>query len=248
MAASHHVVGVLGGMGPLATVDFMQKIIHATPASRDQDHVPLIVHAIPQIPDRATAVLSGRDDPFPALLHGLETLEQAGAGLVVIPCNTAHAWFDRLAAMTGVPMLHIADAVRADLERSAGTVGLMATEATVRAGFYQRYLTEADRTVLVPSPGIQATITETIGLVKAGDRDAATALMAAACRDMLDLGAQRLLLACTELPIAIEGTGHESVALDATACLARACVAWSCGTYGHQPPPAPLGRDGQEAA
>lgn len=230
MIGTQRVVGVLGGMGPLATVDFMQKVIKATPANRDQEHVPMIVHAIPQIPDRATAILSGKDDPFPALLEGLKTLERSGAGLVVIPCNSAHAWFDRLSAMTSMQMLHIADAVRRALAHKGGQLALMATEGTVRAGFYQRYLSEADRKVLLPPPEVQAMITSGIASVKAGDIDEARRLIGDAAHALQALGAERLLLACTELPIAIEETEHEAMTLDATLLLARACVHWACGT------------------
>lgn len=98
--AERRLIGVLGGMGPLATIDFMQKVIDATPAERDQDHVPLIVYSVPQIPDRVGAACAGTDEPLPAMLAGIRTLEKAGVEAIAIACNTAHAWYDQLAAST----------------------------------------------------------------------------------------------------------------------------------------------------
>ena len=109
--AERRLIGVLGGMGPLATIDFMQKVIEATPAERDQDHVPMIVYSVPQIPDRVGAACAGTDEPLPAMLAGIRTLEQAGVEAIAIACNTAHAWYDQLAASTKVPIIHMAQTV-----------------------------------------------------------------------------------------------------------------------------------------
>jgi aspartate racemase len=226
------IVGVLGGMGPLATVDFMRKVIAVTPAERDQDHVPLVVYSVPQVPDRTTAIATGSDDPFPALLAGLRALEQAGAELIVMPCNTAHAWFDRLAASTDLTLMHIAEAVRTSLDRQPDgdrRIALMATAGTVRTGIYQRALASRTRTVVTPPPTVQDAIGGAIAAVKAGDIDRAHKLAESAAEVLCHEGAETLLLACTELPIALAGTRFEAMACDATHCLAEACVAFSCG-------------------
>ncbi len=226
------IVGVLGGMGPLATVDFMRKVIAATPAQRDQDHVPLVVYSVPQVPDRTTAIATGSDDPFPVLLAGMRALEQAGAELIVMPCNTAHAWFDRLAASTDLTLIHIAEAVRTSLDRQpdAGSrIALMATEGTLRTGIYQRALATRTRSVITPAPAVQEAIGNAIAAVKAGDLDRARSLAEPAAEALCVEGAETLLLACTELPIALAGTHFEATACDATHCLAEACVAFSCG-------------------
>ncbi len=223
------LIGVLGGMGPLATVDFMHKVIEATPGNCDQDHVPMIVYSVPQIPDRVSAIMAGTDEPFPAILQGLRTLERAGAELIAIPCNTAHAWFDRLAASTDIKILHMADAVCQRVGKRRETIGLMATTGTLKAGFYQRYLTSAERTVMHPTPDTQAIIGQAIRAVKVNDLVAARLHMSAAADALFAAGADRLLLACTELPLAVKGTSVESHCLDATVCLAEACVAFSTG-------------------
>jgi aspartate racemase len=227
--AKRRLIGVLGGMGPLATVDFMQKVIEATPAVRDQDHVPMVVYAVPQIPDRVSAVLGGTDEPLPAILVGLRVLERAGAELIVMPCNTAHAWYDRLAASTRVEILHIADAVRQRAGHRNEVMALMATQGTLHAGFFQQYLGSAERTVMVPAADIQARIAKSIADIKTGDHDAAKRHFVAAADALIAAGADRLLLACTELPLAAKGTPLAHNCLDATVCLAEASVSFSCG-------------------
>jgi aspartate racemase len=227
--AQRRLIGVLGGMGPLATVDFMQKVIEATPAARDQDHVPMLVRSIPQVPDRVTAIFEGHDEPFPHLLQGLRALQTAGAELIVMPCNTAHAWYDRLAASADIPFLHIADAVARSLTgANRRPIALMATAATVRVGFYQRYLAAAGLEVILPDADTQRRVTEAIHDVKAGNLIGAQQAADAAAHILIDRGASRILLACTELPLAFRSSHHKDMCLDATMCLAEATVTFSC--------------------
>ncbi|MCW5606143.1 MAG: aspartate/glutamate racemase family protein, partial [Burkholderiales bacterium] len=137
------LLGVLGGMGPLATVDFLEKLVAEPPAQRDADHVPVLVYSVPQIPDRPAAILAGGESPLPYMLAGMRTLKQAGACMVAIPCNTAHYWYDDLVREGGLPVIHIADAACEDLARRGivlQTAGLIATKGTVAAGFFQRCL------------------------------------------------------------------------------------------------------------
>jgi aspartate racemase len=223
-----HLIGVLGGMGPLATVDFMQKVIQATPAQRDQDHVPMLVYSVPQIPDRVAALAAGNDEPFPALIEGLRTLERGGAKLIVMPCNTAHAWFDRLAASVTVDLLHIGDAVRQRVGDAEETIALMATTGTIRAGFYQRYLATGRRPILLPTATVQDLINQSIAAVKIGDLMTARDFATHAAEALLAAGADRILLACTEIPLALTGAPVAAQCLDATVCLAEACVSFSC--------------------
>src|SRR5688572_5642673 len=136
---TRRLIGVLGGMGPMATVDFLAKVITQTPANQDQEHLPLIVHQVPQIPDRSSAILAGSDAPLAAMLDGLRRLALTGAELAVIPCNTAHYWFGRLAELQHLPLLHIAEAVRQELalrQYRGRRIALMATRGTHRAGVY----------------------------------------------------------------------------------------------------------------
>ncbi|MDR3511527.1 MAG: amino acid racemase [Caulobacteraceae bacterium] len=215
-------IGVLGGMGPAATVDFLAKIIAATPAVRDQDHVPVIVRNVPQIPDRSEAILAGGDGPFRPMLEGLKVLEQAGAEVLAIPCNTAHHWHARLSRVCERPILHIAEAAAAKLAgRRGAPVGLMATRGTLASGLYQARL----GALVLPDEEAQAAIDAAIAAVKAGRPGRAEAESAA--RRLLAGGARSLLLACTELPLAMAGGSLGGYCVDATLALAEACVAAS---------------------
>ncbi len=226
--AERRLIGVLGGMGPLATVDFMQKVIEATPAEHDQDHVPLIVYSVPQIPDRVGAASAGTNEPLPAMLTGIRTLEQAGVEAIAIACNTAHAWYDQLAASTKVRVIHMAQAVIDAASQHTRPVALMATVGTLQAGIYQRYFEKAGWQALVPQAPDQDMIVDAIAAVKRGEIERARASFDVAAASLLASGAGQLLLACTELPVAAKGSIHEASCLDATACLAQACVAFSC--------------------
>jgi aspartate racemase len=226
------MLGVLGGMGPLATVDFLRKLIEETPAQRDQDHVPAVVYSVPQIPDRPAAILENGASPLPAMLEGVRVLRQAGVAAIAIPCNTAHYWYDDVVRMAGVPVLHIADAACEALERRAlraERVGLMGTDGTLKAGFLQARLEQRARRALLSTPEEQAQwVLPAIAAVKRHELAEAHALVCRACDALRHRGAEAIVLACTEIPVALDhaATPHSAIAVDATRALAQACVAW----------------------
>ncbi|MGN6702422.1 MAG: aspartate/glutamate racemase family protein, partial [Burkholderiaceae bacterium] len=217
----------------------LRKLVEETPATKDQDHVPVIVDSVPQIPCRVAAVLDGAASPLPAMQAGLRRLERAGAECVVIACNTAHYWVDQLCASTALPILHIADAVGQELARrkatgpdsgTGGSVGLLATEATLAAEIYPRRLAAAGVTFVVNPPEERAEfVLPAIALVKRGDSRAAGALLAEAIRRLRARGAGACVLACTELPVALEAAHPELLAdcIDPTRALAREAVRWA---------------------
>ena len=126
-------LGVIGGMGPLATVDFIKKLVLGTPAHCDQEHIPLVVCSIPQIPDRTTAILEEGPSPLPELLRVLNVLERSAVDYIAIPCNTAHAFVDRMQAHLRVPVLNMLDETMAQVAGlyPGQLVGLLATSGTV---------------------------------------------------------------------------------------------------------------------
>ncbi|MCU7371373.1 amino acid racemase [Paucibacter sp. O1-1] len=225
------VVGVLGGMGPLASLDFMHKMLVATPAARDQEHVPVVLSSIPQVPDRTEAFRGEGDSPLAAMLASGRRLRDAGAGLVVMPCNTAHLWFDELQAALGLPMLHLVDAALEDAVASAGAgarIGLLATDATLASGLYLNRSASQQVQWLLPTasemldwvmPGIQA--------VKAGHLVEAAALLLRAATALQRRGAAALVLGCTEIPLVLTTANAPVPVIDATAALARRAVSWS---------------------
>lgn len=224
------ILGVLGGMGPLATVDFLQKLIEETPATRDQDHIPVIAYSVPQVPDRPRAIAGTGESPLPHMLAGIRTLKSAGAQAVAIACNTAHYWYHDLLQQGGLPILHIADAACDALSgNSVRCAGLLATEGTVAAGFYQSRLAARGVSCLLSSAEAQRTLVlPAIECVKRNELARAHALALQAARQLLDGGAQSIVLGCTEIPLAIEFQTSDihSHCVDATRALARACVGW----------------------
>ena len=131
------LVGVLGGMGPLATADFMEQLTRLTPALSDQDHYRTLVFSNPRVPDRSQAILGRGASPLPDMLEGIALLERNGVDVIVIPCNTAHYWLSELEAATHIPILSIFEAVRRDLAHLgiiSGAVGILGTHGTIKSG------------------------------------------------------------------------------------------------------------------
>jgi aspartate racemase len=224
-------VGVLGGMGPLATFDFCIKVVEETGAETDQDNVPLLVHSVPQIPDRIAAIGGAGPSSLPELRRGMRVLLEAGAGCLAMPCNTAHFWQDALAAEAPVPFLHIADAACAVARMRAtpgDALGLVATTGTRLAGFYPARLERAGFACLASTEDDQALVNEGIHRVKRGQVRAGGELFAEAVRRLMTRGATTVILGCTEVPPGIDAAAPElaPVCIDATRALARACVNW----------------------
>lgn len=232
-------VGILGGMGPAATVDLMAKVLAATPARRDEEHVPLIVWNVPQVPSRPAAMRGEGPSPLPAMLEGARFLEGAGATALAVACNTAHHWADELQRSIAIPLLHIADAAVDELARRdppARTAALAGTRATLHAGIYQERLAAHGIAVLLPEEPIQEAIDRAIEHVKAGEPARARTEFVPVAQALLDRGADALLLACTELPLVDCPASMRPRLVDPTLALARAIVAHSrgapCGTPG----------------
>ena len=148
-------IGILGGMGPLATADLYRKIVENTSAGRDADHIRVFIDSDPQVPDRSAAILSGGDDPVPEMLTALRHLEACGADCIIMPCNTAHHFLPALQAQTQIPFL---DMPRIAAERCAGlfpgqTAAVLATDGTLSAGVYSDALSELGVPFLLPDEG-----------------------------------------------------------------------------------------------
>jgi aspartate racemase len=226
------MLGVLGGMGPLAGATFMQRLTLLTPAGRDQDHVPAVLWSDPRVPDRTAARLHGGEDPLPALLHGISGLEAAGCGAIAIPCNTAHGWFEGMQASTRLPILHIVEAAADELIRlgvTTGPIGLMATTGTLAMRLYQDRLEGRGYKVLVPSDDEMARIVmPAIDAVKANRVAEAYAPLAAEAMALSARGARAVVLGCTEIPLGIAaGPALPFPVADTIDALARAAIAWA---------------------
>jgi aspartate racemase len=229
------VLGVLGGMGPLASAHFMLRLTELTPATRDQDHIPAVLWSDPRVPDRSSSKLEGGADPLPWLLRGVAGLRRAGCGAIAIPCNTAHGWFDDMAAAAApAPILHIVDAAAADLRRmgcSGGRIGVMGTAGTLAMRLYQGRLGAQGWDCMVPDEAqMQRLVSPAIALVKANRVAEAYAPLAEVVDGLGRRGAAAVVLGCTEIPLGIKaGPPTETPVVDTIDALARAAIAWAKG-------------------
>jgi aspartate racemase len=232
------VVGILGGMGPLATADLYRKIIEATPAGRDQEHIPVVIHADPRVPDRTEALLHGGADPIPWLVQGAQALVRSGVDFIVMPCNTAHAFLPRVQPEVGRPIVsmieaaadrvaHLLQQQQQQQSTTPRTVGLLATGGTIASGVYQEALRVRGLQTIVPSDDVQQRcVMAAIAAVKRGDVSAGTtALLAEAAEQLAAKGAQALVAACTEIPVVLRQEHVSLPLVDATDALARMAVA-----------------------
>lgn len=221
------MIGVLGGMGPLATVDFMGRVVRLTQGARDQDHLPMMVANLPHTPDRSSAILGDGLDPLQALCAGVDLLNRSGVGLLVVPCNSAHHWYEQMRRRSAAPMLHIGE-VCADAVPQGGKVAVLATRGTLVSGFYQESLRERGIDFLVPDALEQARISACIAHVKAGDLAAAAGALEQALRTLATAGATAAVMGCTEIPLAAGALPQAPMPLiDSTQELAAATVRYA---------------------
>jgi aspartate racemase len=219
-------IGIIGGMGPMATCDLMKKIIDNTQADRDQAHIRLYVDSNTNIPDRTAAILGKGADPRPAMTESAGKLQTMGADLLIVPCNTAHFFLPDVQKTVQIPVLNMQkETAKHLLEQGITTVAVLATDGTVQSGLYDRALKEAGITPVYPDEAEQKMIMSLIyDYVKAGknfeDLDKIHAMVA----HLQSQGAQGLILGCTELPIAFEPWQTALPTFDPTLILARAAV------------------------
>jgi aspartate racemase len=226
------MIGVLGGMGPLATADFFAKVIAATQVANEEDHVPLLIQSDPRIPSRPDAILRGGPSPLPALLAARDRLIAGGATALAMPCNTAHFWYAQLVEGCSVPFVSILQACCDEVEARVspgGPVGIIATGATLSEGLFSAPLQALGYTPMVPTADeLESLILPAIERVKAGEPVEAGVLLVGSVQALLDRGAQVVVLACTETPLALDAVQSplRVQCIDSTGALARACVAW----------------------
>ena len=226
------MIGVIGGMGPLATSDFFAKVIAATGTPNEEDHVPLLIQSDPRIPSRPGAILGGGESPLPALMAARDRLIAAGASALAMPCNTAHYWYPQLAEGCPVPFISILQACCDEVAgrvAPAAKVGIIATGATLSAGLFSAPLQARGYVPLTPTDAeLESVVLPAITRVKAGDPVQAGAMLVGSVQALLDRGAAVVILACTETPLALDAvqSGLRGQCIDSTAALARACVAW----------------------
>jgi aspartate racemase len=225
-------VGVLGGMGPDATVDFMSTVIALTDASKDQEHVRMIVDHNPQVPDRQAALSGDRSCVSDVLVSMAVRLETAGADFLVMPCNTAYAFADPAVASVSIPFLNIIEETVAEIAADVTTVGVLATTACLEAGGYQAALAKGDRQILLPVKSEQERLMQLILLIKSGDRGSdVRRQMSAVAQSLVTQGAQAVIAGCTEIPIVVGQDDLDVPLFSSTQILARRTIEVATGQH-----------------
>ena len=224
MIHGRKVIGIIGGMGPMATADLFTKIIQSTVAKTDQEHLHVLIDNNTDIPDRTACILEGSDAPLGPMVESARRLVDQGADLLIIPCNTAHYFHPGLQAAVDVPVLNMPEiSAQYCADHGFSTVALLSTAGTARAQIYEPYFKKLNIRLLHPTKvGIDNLMYLIYDEIKAG-RTPHPERLYPEIMALEEQGAQAFLLACTELPLAFHDGGRIPF-IDPTLLLARAAV------------------------
>lgn len=226
------IIGILGGMGPEATVALFKKIVRNTKAVRDQDHLRVIIDSNPKIPDRTPAMLGSGESPLPMMIEAARNLERAGADFVVVPCVSAHYFIHGLREGTTIPVISVIDEVAEEIERrlpGVKRIGLLATTGTIRTGLFQDRLGAVGVEVLVPpSPQQENLVMGAIfgesgikaGFVTLQNKEKLLKTLGA----LIEEGAEGIIGGCTEVPLVLQQSDMEVPFFDCLDILALAAI------------------------
>lgn len=219
-------IGIIGGMGPLATADLFRKIVTNTNASTDQEHIKILIDNNTDIPDRTEAIINNGKNPLPQMIKSAVSLWAMGAQILVMPCNTAHYFLPEIQKYVDIPILNMIEITgEAIIKRGIKTVGLLATQGTINSGIYQKVFDKKGIEIVVPDETEQTVINDLIyNGVKAGKKDYDVSAIRDVINSMLDLGAEILVLGCTELPVAMDMYKLDYNVCDPTLELAKAAI------------------------
>lgn len=222
------IIGILGGMGPEATIDLFHKIIKFTPAEKDQEHLRIIIDNNPKIPDRTAAILGKGEDPLPALQETAQNLEKAGADFIIIPCNTAHYFLPSIQKSVKIPILNIIEETAKETQKkipSIKKVGLLASIGTYKTKIYHQYFKKYNIEVIFPEEKDKEEVMKVIYAVKAGDLSIEVkGNILKIAQKLVDKGAEAIIAGCTEIPLLLKKGDVSVPIIDPTQALAKAAV------------------------
>jgi aspartate racemase len=224
-------IGILGGMGPEATLNCFAKIIKNTPAKTDQEHLRVIIDSNPKVPDRTAAIIAEGESPVPILVAGCRTLQQAGADFIIIPCVSAHFFLDEIQKQINVAILSIFDAVTEAIisdHPQIKTVGLMATSGTISGGLFQKRLADGGIETIVPDENHQSKVMAAIYDIKNSQpvrsKTEITSDLVATAESLISKGARGIVAGCTEIPLVLRQNHLPVPYFDALTILARTAI------------------------
>jgi aspartate racemase len=228
---SEKVIGILGGMGPEATLDCFAKIIKNSPAKKDQDHLRVIIDSNPKVPDRTAAIIGNGESPTPILVEGCHALERAGADFIIIPCVSAHFFLNDVQDQINLPIISIYDAVAETIVKDhpkIKTVGLLGTTGTINGGLFQKRLACDGIQTIVSGDTTQSKIMDAIYDIKntqpARSREEITEDLIAAAESLISQKAKGIIAGCTEIPLVLKPEHLPVPYFDALTILARTAI------------------------
>lgn len=225
-------IGIIGGVGPEATLDLYRWIIKLTPAQKDQDHVPTLIYSLPQIPDRTQALLYSGEDPLPYLVKAAKVLKKGGVDFLIIPCNTAHAFIDQLQKQVKIPIINMieetAKYVKTMMPRIK-RVGLLATTGTIKTRIYHDTFSRYGLEIVAPSMSMQERkVMEAIygpqGIKAGFTQGNPEVLLRFAAEDLIKRGVKIIIMGCTEIPLVLREADVPCAIINPTQILAQSAV------------------------
>lgn len=219
-------IGILGGMGPLATADLFKKIITLTEANSDNEHIEIIVENNTKIPDRTDHIINDGENPTRHMIKSAIRLELMGADVIIMPCNTAHYFYDEIVKYIDTPFINmIVETAKETVKLFPNKkVGLLATEGTCKAGIYDKIFSEYDLELIKPSVDKQKHVTELIYDIKRGKDGIDLTNFQAVLRELKEQEVEAFILGCTELPVAFEMFDIKEEYIDPTKILACSSI------------------------
>lgn len=222
-------IGIIGGMGPEATVDLFNKIIRLTPVKKDQDHIRILIDNNTAIPDRTKAILKGGTDPLPELVKSAKLLKKAGADFIIMPCNTAHYFYDGLKKSSGLPVIHMIEEVAKHLKGKYKKAGLLATDGTVQSGIYTKVLNRYGIELVIPGKNDQKKVMALIygktGIKSGSYKEARIKQeFLKIIKNLAKQGAETVIMGCTEIPVILRKRKDRVPLIDSTQILAESAV------------------------
>ncbi len=220
------LLGVIGGMGPMATVYFMELIISMTKSSCDQEHINMIIYNIPSIPDRTRYILKqSNENPMQYLMKIGQQLEKDGAEIIVIPCITAHHWYGKLEKSVRIPVINLLYEIRDFLiAKDIHTIGVMATSGTIKTVLLQKILQDSGIEIIIPLEEEQKKVMDIVyGQIKA-NRNVDYIKFHEVVAHLQERGAEKVLLACTELSLVKRNLELQLDFFDSMEILAKRCI------------------------
>ena len=222
------IIGILGGMGPEATIDLFYKIIKFTPAEKDQNHLRIIIDNNPKIPDRTAAILGKGEDPLPALQETARNLERAGADFIIIPCNTAHYFLSSIQESVKIPILNMIEETAKETQKknsSIKKVGLLASIGTYKTKIYHQHFKKFNIEVISPEEKDKEEVMKAIYAVKAGDlSEKIKKNILKIAQKLITKGAEVIIAGCTEIPLILKEGDVSVPIIDPTRVLAETAV------------------------